>query len=83
VIVERFAHAAKHFSEIVSTDRGMQMNKTDSAARNAEGPNRTTCDGSSEPDWLTIESSSHPEKHFSSRIATEEGMKMNRRDEQS
>jgi anti-sigma regulatory factor (Ser/Thr protein kinase) len=77
---QRFVHPEKHESEILSIDRGMQIDPSDEQLQNADLPRSDTLQPSSN---VTLQRFVHPEKHEFEIISIDEGIQIAFSDEHS
>jgi hypothetical protein len=79
VTVERELHPSKQFSQIFSTEEGIQIDESDKQLENAQPSIHESLELDSN---VIVERELHLEKHFSQIFSTEQGIQIVESDEQ-
>jgi hypothetical protein len=79
VIVERELHPSKQYSQIVSTEEGIQIDESDEQAPNAQHPIHESLESDSN---VIVAREGHRKKQESQIVSTEEGIQIDENDEQ-
>jgi mannitol-1-phosphate/altronate dehydrogenase len=80
VIVERELHPQKQYSQIRSTEEGIQIDESDEQPENAVGSIHESLESDSN---VIVERELHPRKQYLQIRSTEEGIQIDESDEQS